>query len=97
MDDSNEKITIQLLIGREQFPVTVTRSNEAIFRRAARNVNETLAKYKERYPTLTDEKNIATTLLQYAVRALQLEDEQQTKPFIESLSSLSEEIEETLK
>ena len=42
-DNKSDKLVIQLLIGKQVYPITVKRDQEEIYRRAARMINDTWA------------------------------------------------------
>ena len=71
MSTSNDKMVIQLLIGKHQYPITVLRDQEEVFRKAARLINEKLGRYEQAYPNQGSEKYTSVALLDFAVRALQ--------------------------
>ena len=80
----NDKLSIQLMIGKQMHPITIRRDKEEIFRKAAKNINERLGRYQESYPNLSYESCVSITLLDFAVEAL------------EAVSALTREIEEAL-
>lgn len=38
----NDKLSIQLMIGKQMHPITIRRDKEEIFRKAAKNINDVL-------------------------------------------------------
>lgn len=92
----DEKISIKLLIGKQIHHIIVPLQKEAIFRRAAENINNVLAKYEMAYPNQNAERYFSSAILQFAVSALELEERNNTTPFCESIVALTEEIEATL-
>ena len=52
MENYNEKMVIQLLIGKQAFPITIKRDQEEIYRRASQLINEKLGRYEQSYPHL---------------------------------------------
>lgn len=93
MDTSN-KLVIQLLIGKHQYPITVQRDQEEIFRKAARIINEKLGRYEQAYPNQGSEKYTSVALLDFAVRALQLENMKDQSPYADTVKRLSAELEQ---
>ena len=65
----NDKLSIQLMIGKQMHPITIRRDKEEIFRKAAKNINERLGRYQESYPNLSYESCVSITLLDFAVEA----------------------------
>lgn len=95
-DKTNEKLVIQLRIGKHQQPVTVRREKEEIFRKAAHNINERLSRYAESYPSLGYERCMTITLLDFAVEALQAAEDNRTTPYDKAIKALTIEVEEAL-
>jgi hypothetical protein len=56
-----------------------------------------LNKYKTAYPNQADAKYMSIALLDFAVKALQLEQNVDTEPYNKSIDLLTKEIEEVLK
>lgn len=96
MADSN-KLVIQLRIGSQMHTISVRRSQEEIYRKAAKLINDKLGRYAQTYPNQTIEKYMSISILDFAVQALQLEQVQNTAPFVASMETLTSEIEDALK
>ena len=94
MADSN-KLVIQLRIGSQMHTISVQRSQEEIYRKAAKLINDKLGRYAQTYQTI--EKYMSISILDFAVQALQLEQVQNTAPFVASMEALTSEIEDTLE
>lgn len=92
----SDKLSIQLMIGKQMHPITIRRDKEEIFRKAAKNINERLGRYQESYPNLGYESCVSITLLDFAVEALQAQNNNDTKPFNDVVKTLTLEIEEAL-
>ena len=56
VDNKSEKMVIQLLIGKQVYPITIKREQEEIYRRAARMINDKLGRYEQSYPHLGYER-----------------------------------------
>ena len=91
-----DKIAINLLVGKQIYPITVLREQEEVYRRAAKLINERLSRYQTKYPGQNYEKYLSIVLLDLAVRAESLEEGKDAEPIIEKLVKLNEELEETL-
>lgn len=96
MQDINDKLVIQLMIGNQIYPISVKREQEELFRKAAKQINEKLNRYRVAYPNQGYEKYMSIALLDFAVKALQAESDNDTEPFNKCLSQLTSEIEETI-
>ncbi len=97
MEKVSEKFVIHLLIGDQTYPFTIPRDREEIFRKASVQINDKLNKYKVAYPHQGNEKYMSVALLDFAVKALQLEKGNDTAPFTTSIEQLTKEIEEVLQ
>ena len=97
MNNQDERLVIQLMIGKQIYPINILRSQEEAFRAAAKRINETLQGYETRYPYQGNEKYMSMTLLDFAVRVLQLEKDSSTAPSVESFQTLATEIEAVLQ
>ena len=53
MEEKKDKLVIQLLIGKQVYPITVRRDQEEVYRKAARQINEKLGRYEQSYPNLS--------------------------------------------
>ena len=96
MNEVSDKININLLIGRQQYPLYIARNEEERFRRAALEINEKIGRYKATYPHQDEEKYMAIALLDFAVKALQVEAAHATEPYEEVIGRLTAEIESAL-
>ena len=96
MENYNEKMVIQLLIGKQAFPITIKRDQEEIYRRASQLINEKLGRYEQSYPHLGYEKYTSVALLDFAVQVLQLQAQQDQSPYENTVTRLTQELEELL-
>lgn len=70
---------------------------ERFFREAAELINERYNKYRQSYQNQSTEKYNAVVMLDIAVRYLQNQDNHDTQPFVDSITSLLSEIEEVIE
>lgn len=94
---TDEHLIIQLMIGKQIYPFNILRSQEEIFRAAAKDINEKLQKYESKYPYQGNEKYMSMTLLDFAVRVLQTEKDNATEPLMDAISTLTAEVEDALR
>ena len=92
MDSSKEKITINLMLGRQRQTITIPRDQEETYRRAANEINGVLAAYERKYAALGYDRIIAITMLDFSVKAERLQQRCDTAPYTETLERLSGEI-----
>lgn len=96
MKDKNDKFVIQLLIGKQIYPITVKRDQEEIYRKASRIINEKLGRYEQSYPHLGYERYTAVALLDFAVQVIQLQNRKDQSPYQDMAKRLSVELEALL-
>lgn len=92
----SEKMVIQLMVGNQRFPINILRDREETFRKAAVQINEKLNHYRTIYPNQGYEQCMSVTLLDFAVKAISLENAKGAAPAMARLAQLTQEIEEAL-
>lgn len=97
MDEKqDDRFVIQLRIGKQYYPINILRTQEEVFRAAAADINDKLQRYESKYPYQGSEKYMSMTLLDFAVRVIQLEKDKSTEPFVKTFTTLAEEIEQAM-
>ena len=96
MGERSEKFVIQLMIGKQIYPITVRRDQEEIYRKAAIMINEKLNRYEQSYPNLGYEKYTSVALLDFAVQVIQTQNLQDQSLYTETVERLSGELNELL-
>ncbi len=96
MENQSERFVIQLLIGKQFYPITIRRDQEEMYRKASRMINEKLGRYEQSYPNLGQERYIAVTMLDFAVQVLQLQALKDESLYTETVERLSKELAEAL-
>lgn len=96
MTDNSNRFVIQLMIGNKMHPISIARDQEEIFRKASRQINEKLNRYRANYPNQPAEKYMSIALLDFAVRVLQLEDNADCRPLMDNIRTLCSEVEHAL-
>lgn len=94
--DKKDKLVIQLLIGKQVYPITVRRDQEEVYRKAARLINEKLGRYEQSYPNLSYEKYTSVALLDFAVQVIQTQKQKDQSPYEDVVKRLTEEIAQLL-
>ncbi|HOU98854.1 MAG TPA: cell division protein ZapA [Bacteroidales bacterium] len=93
---NGEKITIRLNIAERYYPLTIARSEEEAMRKMAKQINEVLFQYSQRYPGKETQDYMAMSLLQYALKIQSLSNQNNVAPIIEKLEQLDKNMEEFL-
>lgn len=94
--DKKDKLVIQLLIGKQVYPITVRRDQEEVYRKAARLINEKLGRYEQAYPNLSYERYTSVALLDFAVQVIQTQKQKDQSPYEDVVKRLTEEIAQLL-
>lgn len=90
---NGEKITIRVNIAERYYPLTIARSEEEAIRKMAKQINEFLFQYSQRYPGKETQDYMAMTLLQYALQTQSLSNQNNIAPILEKMEQLNKEIE----
>lgn len=96
MEDKKDKLVIQLLIGKQVYPITVRRDQEEVYRKAARQINEKLGRYEQSYPNLSYERYTSVALLDFAVQVIQTQMQKDQSPYEDVVKRLTDEITQLL-
>ena len=96
MSERSEKFVIQLLIGKQIYPITVRRDQEEIYRKAASKINEKLSRYEQSYPNLGYERYTSVALLDFAVQVIQMQNLKDQSLYKETVDRLAGELDELL-
>ncbi len=96
MEDKKDKLVIQLLIGKQVFPITIRRDQEEIYRKASKMITEKLGRYEQSYPNLSYERYTSVALLDFAVQVIQLQQQKDLSPYETIVTRLSKELETLL-
>lgn len=96
MEEKKDKLVIQLLIGKQVYPITVRRDQEEVYRKAARQINEKLGRYEQSYPNLSYERYTSVALLDFAVQVIQTQMQKDLSPYEDVVKRLTDEITQLL-
>lgn len=96
MEENSEKMVIRLLVGKQIYPITVMRDQEEIYRKAAKLINERLARYEQSYPGLSYERYTSVALLDFTTQVIQLQNRQDQSPYAATMEQLSAELKQLL-
>lgn len=97
MNEVSEKFVIKLRINNLEYPITVRRDKEEIYRSAERRINEKLNLYKQHFPGQSEERYVFMTMLDLVSKLVECEKRNDTQPFTAACDQLSAEIEKALK
>ena len=93
----NDTIKIKVKIADYTHPMTIKRSEEEMYRKAAKLVDRRYTNYKEAYKSISDENMILTFVaLDFALQTLKLKEEKDVDIINEKIENLTKEIESFL-
>jgi len=89
-----DKIKIRLNIaGFPPLPVAINRSEEELYRKAAKQVENRLNRYKERNSKLSQETVMLMVAFHFALDCLKQEGRNDTEPYVQKIKELDQLIE----
>ena len=91
-----DKLSIKVNVAERYYPLRIAREEEESIRKAARLINERVLQYKQRYSDKDIQDFMAMTALQYVIKALEIENKNDTAPYIEALNALDKKLENIL-
>jgi cell division protein ZapA (FtsZ GTPase activity inhibitor) len=91
-----DKLSIKVMIADRHYPLKVAPETEPRIRNAAKIINEKILQYKKQYKEKDDQDFLAMAALQLVSKMLELEQANDTQPFVEGLSQLDTELKEYL-
>jgi cell division protein ZapA len=90
MDD---KLSIKLMIDGTPYPLNIRRSDEEQYRKAARQIDNKLNKYRSVFQEASPIQYWAMAALELSFENLSMKDRNDTAPFTEKLAELTKELE----
>lgn len=95
MDGKIVKINIR--IDGRTYPLTVDSKNEEKYRKAAKNVNDLVRKFREQFVERDTNDILAMTAFQIALNSLEVQQKEDKTLFIGGLKNLNDDIADFLK
>ncbi len=92
----SDKIKINLELGSTYFPMTINREDEEKVRKAAHRVNIRLNAYRSHYGDLPLEQLMSMVAYQFSLEVVNLEDKNDTEPYINKIEELNALLEKKL-
>ncbi|MCQ2059718.1 MAG: cell division protein ZapA [Bacteroidaceae bacterium] len=78
---TSDKLTIKLVIGESNYPLTIERQDEPLYREAAKRVNDILGRYKQKYPGREAVEYFAMTAFHAEFLQMLMKDNKDTQPY----------------
>ncbi len=97
MNDNVFKIHVD--IAGKSYGLTINRNEEALVREATKQIRHQMMLYRNAFsdPDLTDKDRLAMVALQLSIENLKLENRNDTSPFTDKITELTQELEAYLK
>lgn len=92
----DNKLSINVKVAERSYPLRVDRKDEERIRRAAKLINDKVLQYKQRYNDKDVQDFLAMAALQYVIKALELENNQDLSPVIDAVSALDSKLNDVL-
>ena len=93
----NDKLTITLNIAGRPCVLTIEREEEEAIRKAAQLINSKIAKYREKYATADPVDFLAVTALQFTVKMLEAEKQNNIEPVLDRVREISSRLDGFVK
>jgi len=93
----NEKLSIRINLADRYYPLKIDTKDEEKIRKAAKLINEKILQYKQRYANKDTQDFLAMAALQFVIKYLETDEEENGQPIADELEALNEELEEYLE
>lgn len=91
-----EKISLNISIAERSYPLKIDRKDEEKIIKAARLINEKVLLYKQKYQDKDTQDYLAMASLQFVIKLLEAEENNELKKIMQDLRELNEELAEYL-
>ncbi len=92
-----KKLKINIRIDGRTYPLTINQEDEEKYRKAAKNVNDLVRKFREQFVDRDTYDILAMTAFQVALNSLDLQQREDKTLFIGGLKNLNDDIADFLK
>ena len=93
----NKKLRINIKIDGRSYPLQIDREDEEKYRLAAKNINETIRKYRELFGEMDSQDILSMAAYQIALKNAEMEQRENKTLFIEELKNINDDISDFLK
>lgn len=91
-----DKLSIKLKISDRYYPLRIEWDEEEKLRKAAKDINDVVRRYKERYSDKDDQDILAMALIQFVAKLIDAEEKLKDDRLEIELKSLCDELDELL-
>jgi len=92
-----DKLSIRINIADRYYPLKIDRKDEEKIRLAARQINEKVIQYKQRYSDKDTQDFLAMAALQFVIKSIDAEGKGEIAPILEGISEISKELDSIIK
>lgn len=89
MDDH---LTITLWINDQRYAMFIPREKEHLYREAAKQIKDTIKKYRDREPNASSERLLAMAAFEISYNNIAMKDRNDTRPYTEKLEQWEDEL-----
>jgi len=93
----NEKLTVRVNINERFYPLKIEAKDEEKIRKAAKNINSMISKYREVFNDKDGQDFLAMVALQLGTKVIDLDDNFQLTEVVDDIKTLNREIEQFIK
>jgi cell division protein ZapA len=88
----DEKLSIRINIADRFYPLKIDRNDEEKIRKAARQINEKVTQYKQRYADKDTQDFLAMAALQFVLKSIDSEGKSDISPILEKIREINQEL-----
>jgi len=93
----DDKLTIRVNINERFYPLKIERKDEEKIRKAAKNINDMVNKYREVFKDKDGQDFLAMVALQLGTKVIDLDNHQDITEVVDDVKSLNRNIEQFIK
>jgi len=92
----DEKLSIRINIADRYYPLKIDRNDEERIRKAARQINEKVIQYKQRYSDKDTQDFLAMAALQFVLKNIDSEGKSDISPVLEKIREINHELDSVI-
>ena len=92
-----EKLSINVKIADKKYPLKISRDEEEKIRKAAKIINDSLFRYKQKYGEKDMKDYLSMVALQYATKALELDNKKDNINFFHNITDITHDLQEYIE
>jgi len=93
----NEKLTVRVNINERFYPLKVDAKDEEKIRKAAKNINEMVSKYRDLFSDKDGQDFLAMVALQLGTKVIDLDNNNQLTEIVDDIKTLNRDLEMFIK